>query len=49
MYSGNWVNYGFELRVNRLVAYPWKRGDGVVHDAPVTFTREYGSSELVVQ
>jgi hypothetical protein len=49
MYNDDWQNYGFELRLNRLVAFPAKRGDGVIYDNPVTFTREYGSSDLVVQ
>jgi hypothetical protein len=49
MYSNGWRDYGFELRLNRLVAFPAKRGDGVIYDSPVTFTREYGSTDLVVQ
>jgi hypothetical protein len=49
MYSDDWRNYGFELRVNRLVAFPARRGDGVIYDSPVTFTREYGSTDLLVQ
>jgi len=49
MYSDDWQNYGFELRLNRLVAFPARRGDGVIYDSPVTFTREYGSTDLVVQ
>jgi len=48
MYDGSWKDYGFELRLNRLVARSPKRGDGVIYDGPVTFTKDYGSTDLIV-
>jgi hypothetical protein len=49
LFSDGWRDYGFELRLNRLVAFPARSGNGVIYDGPVTFTRNYGSTELTVQ
>ena len=43
-----WQNYGVEIRFNRLNLLNPLKGDGTIHDAPVTFTKPYGSTELTV-
>ena len=49
MYDNSWQNYGYRIRLNRLkVAFP-KKGDGVIFEGPVTFTKRYGATEFVVQ
>jgi hypothetical protein len=43
-----WQNYGIEVRYSRLNLLNPLKGDGTIYDSPVTFTKPYGSTELIV-
>ena len=49
IFNAPWQEYGFEIRLNKLIVVAPKTGDGVIFDGPVTFTRNYGSSEVIAQ
>lgn len=48
IYNGEWQNYGIEIRYNILNLLNPKKGDGTIYDSPVTFTKAYGSDELII-
>ncbi|MFC1657705.1 hypothetical protein ACFL2P_03960 [Candidatus Moduliflexota bacterium] len=49
IFNSPWQEYGFEIRLSKLMVFSPKEGDGVIFNGPVTITKNYGSSELIVQ
>ncbi len=48
LHNDEWQNYGIEIRFNFISLLQHLRGDGTIYNGPVTFTKPYGSTKLIV-